>query len=305
MGTRLDWDTDGRDWPHREASQFVTTIALRWHVQVFLHPQQDAPRLLLLHGTGASTHSWRDLIPILQTHYTVVAIDLPAHGFSGMPRSGPSSHWFSLAGMAQAVAQLLKTMEFAPDWVIGHSAGAALAVRMHIDGHLDPLQGVIGLNGALAPLDGLAGQVFSPLAKLLTLAPLVPEVFSWRAATPSVLGRLIDGTGSRLDARGVALYRRLVASPGHVAGALGMMANWDLQTLWRDLPTLRVPLHLVVGANDLIVRPSTARRVAALPGLSAPVTVAELTGLGHLAHEENPSLVVDSIRAFISSAIRS
>ncbi len=303
MGTRLDWDTDGRDWPHRESSQFVTTIALRWHVQVFSHSQPDAPKLLLLHGTGASTHSWRDLIPLLQTHYTVVAIDLPAHGFSGMPRSGPSSHWFSLAGMAQAVAQLLKAIGFAPDWVIGHSAGAALAVRMQIDGHLSPLQGIIGLNGALAPLDGLAGQVFSPLAKLLTLAPLVPEVFAWRAATPSVLGRLIDGTGSKLDARGVDLYRRLVASPGHVAGALGMMANWDLQTLWRDLPSLGAPLNLVVGVNDLIVPAATARRVAALPGFSRPVTIAELQGLGHLAHEENPLLVADTVNALISPVV--
>jgi magnesium chelatase accessory protein len=302
MATRLDWDTDGRGWPHRDASQFVTTIALRWHVQVFSHSQQDAPKLLLLHGTGASTHSWRDLIPALQSHYTVVAVDLPAHGFSGMPRSGPSSHWFSLAGMAQAIAQLLKTMEFTPDWVIGHSAGAALAVRMQLDGHLRPLQGIIGLNGALTPLDGLAGQVFSPLAKLLTLAPLVPEVFAWRAATPSVLGRLIDGTGSQLDAHGVDLYRRLVASPGHVSGALGMMANWDLQTLWRDLPSLGVPLHLVVGTNDLIVPAATAKRVAARPELAVPVTVVDLPGLGHLAHEEKPSLVADTVKAFISPA---
>ncbi len=52
---RPDWAVEGRDWPHREASRFVEAAGLRWHVQEFGSP--DAPTLLLLHGTGAATHS--------------------------------------------------------------------------------------------------------------------------------------------------------------------------------------------------------------------------------------------------------
>ena len=60
---RPDWDRDGRDWPHRAASRFVDAAGLRWHLQEFGAPQ--APGLLLLHGTGAATHSWRGLAPLL------------------------------------------------------------------------------------------------------------------------------------------------------------------------------------------------------------------------------------------------
>ena len=56
-----NWERDGRDWPNREASRFVHAAGLRWHVQVM----GSGPVVLLLHGTGAATHSWRDLMPKL------------------------------------------------------------------------------------------------------------------------------------------------------------------------------------------------------------------------------------------------
>ena len=42
----------------------------------------EGPVALLLHGTGASTHSFRDLLPWLARRCTVVAPDLPGHGFT-------------------------------------------------------------------------------------------------------------------------------------------------------------------------------------------------------------------------------
>ncbi len=65
---RLDWDADGHDWPNRSASQFVHAGGLRWHVQRFGTELGSAtPSILLLHGTGASTHTWREVAPLLAT----------------------------------------------------------------------------------------------------------------------------------------------------------------------------------------------------------------------------------------------
>jgi len=290
MRQRLDFATDGARWPHRELSRFVTAAGLRWHVQHAPHPDPAAPTVLLLHGTGASTHSWRGLVPLLQPQVSVLALDLPGHGFSAMPRGGAVAELCSLPGMARGVAALLQALDIAPATVVGHSAGAALACRMALDGLLAP-QRLVSVNGALLPLDGWAGQLFSPLAKLLAKAPLVPELFSWRAAQADVLHKLLDGTGSRLDAEGQALYRQLIANPGHAGAALAMMAHWDLHTLARDLPALRTPLTLVVGTQDVIVPPAVAYRVAALLRQQSPRPVQTLAGLGHLAHEEQPAAI--------------
>ena len=187
----LDWDTDGRQWPLRHLSRFIETSKLRWHVQWARHPKPQAASILLLHGTGASTHSWRHLIPLLSDNYTVIAIDFPGHGFTSMPQDRDVATLFSIPGMAAGVAELLAHMQIKPNIVVGHSAGAAVACMLTLNGHLQPNR-LVSLNGALLPLDGVAGQFFSPLAKVLTKAPFLPELFAWQAARPTVLQKLFN-----------------------------------------------------------------------------------------------------------------
>ncbi|RYF41225.1 MAG: alpha/beta fold hydrolase [Comamonadaceae bacterium] len=293
MSRSLLWERDGASWPHRHTSRFEHCAGLHWHLQEFPPPEargDQPPVVLLLHGTGASTHSWRGLAPLLAQRFRVLSLDLPGHGFTAMPREGPLSAQLSLPGMAQAIGQLLAQLALTPALLVGHSAGAAIGVRMCLDGLAAP-QKIISLNGALLPLGGAAGRLLAPMTRLMAASPLVPRLFSWRAANPAVLQGLLDGTGSRLDATGTALYSQLVTNPGHAAGALGMMANWDLYALERELPRLATPLLQVVGANDRTISPRQAQRVLARLATSARLPVVTLEGLGHLAHEERPDLV--------------
>ncbi|MFQ3665809.1 MAG: alpha/beta fold hydrolase BchO [Sphingomonadaceae bacterium] len=288
--SRPDWARDGLDWPNRSASAFVEAGGLRWHVQVM----GEGPPLLLLHGTGAATHSWRGLAPILAQDFLVVAPDLPGHGFTA-----PLARLATLPAMAAAVARLMERLEVPPALVVGHSAGAAIGARLVLDGHAAP-RGLVALNGALLPFPGIARDLFPGLARLLFLNPLTPRMFALQAGLAGNIGKfLARSTGSRIDPQGVELYRRLLSRPGHVAGALEMMASWDLVQLRRDLPRLEVPLTLVAGSNDLAVPATNAREVARLVG-AAEVHI--LTGLGHLAHEEAPADTAAIIRAAAASA---
>lgn len=278
MTERLNWDTDGRDWPNRSASRFVEAGSLRWHVQVM----GSGPVILLAHGTGASTHSWRDLMPRLATTFTVMAPDLPGHGFT----TAPPDDGLTLPGMAAAVGALVQAMDIAPQIAVGHSAGAAILLRSTLDDGISP-KALVSLNGALLPFGGFAGQIFSPLAKMLFVNPYVPSFFAWRAADRTAVERLLQGTGSTIDSIGIDLYARLFRSPAHVAATLGMMANWDLEPLRRDMARLAVPLVLVAAANDKSIAPETAFKVRdAVPGS----TVEYLRDVGHLGHEERPDV---------------
>lgn len=288
----LNWERDGRDWPHREFSQFVDAGSSRWHVQ----KMGEGPVLLMLHGTGASTHSWRDIAPILMRHATVLMPDLPGHGFTHTR----TTQALSLPGMARAVGELLSALQLNPSMVMGHSAGAAVLARMCLDGRIQPKR-LLSLNGALLPLHGLPAHIFSPLAKLFAVTSLVPRVVSWQAANPAMVERLVRSTGSHLDARGVELYQRLLRSPDHVGGVLNMMARWELEPLQRDLPKLTTPLTQIVGGNDVTVPPELAKRVQ---GLLPNAEIITLPGLGHLAHEEAPQRVVDAISGFMDTTTR-
>ena len=285
----LDWSREGATWPNRGTSRFVEAAGLVWHVQV----AGSGPVALLIHGTGASTHSWRDLMPLLARRFTVVAPDLPGHAFTQRGAANRTS----LPGMAAGVAALMARLGLTPSIVVGHSAGAAVLVRLCLDRVIRP-EGIVSLNGALLPIGGVAGQVFSPLARMLASSSMASRLFARHAAERGVVQRMIAQTGSRLDAVGLDFYTRLARNPMHTAGALAMMAGWDLMGLERELPRLTVPLVLAVGGRDQTIKPDDALKVRDLvPGS----TIEYLRGLGHLAHEEKPALIADLIERYASS----
>jgi magnesium chelatase accessory protein len=271
-------------WPNDRCSRFVEAGGILWHVQ----QMGTGPAVVLVHGTGASTHSWRDLMPILAHRFCVIAMDLPGHGFSEMLEPKESS----IAGVSRALAALLRVLEVDPRYCVGHSAGAVVSCRMALDGFVHP-DLIISLNGAFLPLGGRASQLLSPVARLLGSNKLMGSLIARRTtANPASVGRLVASTGSKLDDAGIELYARLLRNPRHVTGALRMMGNWDLAEFGRDMPRLTVPLILVVGDHDRMVPPQQALQVQEM---LPDAQITWLPGLGHLAHEENPQLLADCL----------
>jgi magnesium chelatase accessory protein len=284
-----DWERDGAAWPNRASSRFVTAGGVDWHVQ----QAGQGPVLLLLHGTGAATHSFRDLLPALAADFTVVAPDLPGHGFSGWPEDERSR---SRRGMAEALGALLSELGLEPVLAVGHSAGAALAATLEIQGRIRPAA-IVALNGALLPLRSVAWHFFAPVAKVLACSPFATRLFARSAEDRASVLRLLRGTGSEIEPAGIDQYALLARSERHVAAAIGMMARWDLDDFARELPRLETDLVLIVGSNDKSVPPSDAGRVATIrQGGRGRTRLATLPGLGHLAHEEAPARVAELIR---------
>lgn len=290
MARTLDFATDGQDWPNRDASRFLRAGGINWHLQEMGPADDAAPVIWLLHGTGASTHSWRALMPELAKKYRVFAPDLPGHGFTGHP---PGSQ-LSLRGMAMLVAKLIETVETPPDIVVGHSAGVAIAVRMALDGAIQP-DGIVSLAGALMPMGGQNSDLMSFAAKFLAVNPLVPRIFAWRSRNPEIVQELLDRTGSVIDAEGLRCYSTLAQSPAHAKGALTMMANWNLRPMAQDLRDFSVPLLLVTGDKDKMIPPRDTEHVRELVPTAQWKPLADL---GHLAHEEAPEKVAQMIHTF-------
>lgn len=285
------WEIEGKTWPNRAASRFVETTGMRWHVQI----AGVGPALLLLHGTGAATHSWRNVLPLLAQHFTVIAPDLPGHGFTqGRPRQG-----LTLPGMASALTALLEKLEAHPVLIAGHSAGAAIALQLaHTQGTATP---IVGFNPALMPFPGLAAKLFPSLAKALFVNPFVPRMLAGIARIPGETGRFLRrATGSAIDATGIAAYEALMSHHRHCGGAMEMMASWDLEALSRVLPQIESPVLLVHSSADSAVPLASVERAARLiPDCRLEV----LPGLGHLAHEEQPARAADFIRMFASQTM--
>lgn len=282
----LDWRREKAHWPFSNVSQFPVVDGQRWHVQML----GRGPELLLVHGAGASSHTWRGLMPLLAPSFRVIALDLPGHGFSASPRD---ARGLSLPAMANALASVVRHLGLSPALAVGHSAGAAILAHMGLHHAFRPAR-LVSLNGALLPLHGWRGLLFAPLARLSARGRLLARLYAWRAQDRAAVERVIRSTGSNLDAEGVRLYQVLAGDADHVAATLNMMAQWDLEPLARRLPTLPVPLVLVSAHGDTAVPPGDAVAVHARVKDSQLI---EFDRGGHLVHEERPELVGDLLQA--------
>lgn len=280
------------DWPNVAHSKQIYCRPHRWHVQ----QMGSGETLLLLHGAGGSVHSFRDLMPDLAKDFHVVALDMPGQGFTQLG----ARHRSGLDATAVDVAALCAQEGWQPVALVGHSAGAALALRL--SQHLLSPRGqppkVIGINAALDTFPGLAGVLFPALAKMLAAVPFVAQIFASSARNPRRVQSLIASTGSEIDDAGLAQYARLMADRDHADATLMMMAQWDLETLIKDLPSVPAGTVFFVGENDHTVPPSVSEKAAAeMPHAK----VIHLPGLGHLAHEEAPHEIAQRIRDILRS----
>jgi magnesium chelatase accessory protein len=309
------WEPPPAWWPLIGEVRRVEAGGHHWWVQIRHRqgrhqegqPAAQAPWALLLHGTGASSHSFEPLAPLLSQHFNLCVPDLPGHAFTqalpaqGLPGAAASANTntnahsrdgpLSLPRVAQSLAQMLARLNIQPSLVIGHSAGAAIALQACWRHDLQP-RWVVSLNGAVLPLQGPLTRWFSPVAQMLVAQPLVPWAFSHWARLPGSTQRLLAGTGSTISAQSERCYAHLVRRPSHAAGALALMASWDLQALADALPSLRIPVLLLAATADRMLPAQHAREIAArMPHAE----LAWLEGLGHLAHEENPQTVFEAV----------
>lgn len=274
------------DWPARDTSQIIAAHPHRWHMQVM----GEGPDLVLIHGAGASTHAWRVMMPVLAQTHRVIAFDLPGQGFS---LAGTRSR-SSLDLMAQDILRLLHAESIHPDVVVGHSAGAALALQMMLQAP-ELARSVVVINGALENFSGAAGWLFPVMAKLMAMNPLT-GLFLGSGMSDRRLIAILQTTGSNPDAQTLAYYRHLMRKRSHIEATLAMMAQWTLERLNQDLPKITVPILFLHGAKDQAVSLDIAKRaMGAVPHGQLQV-IAEA---GHLLPETHGKEAAAAITTFL------
>ncbi len=276
-------------WPNRSASQSVQVVPHRWHVQ----RTGAGPIALMLHGAGASAHTWAPLLDAGIGDWDAIMPDLPGHGFTKSPRGRAR-----LPDVATDVAALLAHLHAEPEVIIGHSAGGAVAFELVRRGLCKPRHLVI-LNGALEDFQGAAGVLFPVMAKVLALNPLTGFFLPSGAQAVKQARSVIASTGTELPDALLQPYAELISRKSHVDGTLAMMAQWSLAELGKALPQIDTPTLFIHGAADEAVGVKAAQRAAdAMPNADLIV----LDGVGHLSHEEMPERVARDIQAFCAMA---
>lgn len=105
-------------------SGFAEIDNIRLHYRARLNAGRDQPMVVLIHGFGGSSFSWRHSLDSLEAAgYRTVAVDLPPFGYS--QRAGLGAHWHELVfGLVDSLDEHARII------VVGHSMGASVAARM-------------------------------------------------------------------------------------------------------------------------------------------------------------------------------
>lgn len=287
----MEWRRHEGSWPNAAHSRFIHIPPHKWHVQEMGH----GPKVLFLHGAGGSTHSWAGIFEEMGRDHHVLALDLPGQGFTKMGRRDRSG----LPEMVEDIEALLVSLSFSPDLIVGHSAGAAIA--LNLAQKRQSVTGVVSINGAFESFEGVAGILFPVFAKILALNPATGPLVSMFSSSDARVRKLITSTGSTPFDAQVARYRALISSSAHVSGTLAMMSQWSLEGMDRVLSRITLPVLFLAGEADGAVPASTSTRAMALTDLGILRVVPKM---GHLMHEEKPEWTAEILREFSRETCR-
>ncbi len=285
----MDWTTQRQNWSFNHLSRFSFVRPYKWYMVDTR--DSEKPVLLLIHGTGASTHSWRHLVGLLKESFRVIAIDLPGHGLTKSKDHNRSS----LNHMAKDIQSLLQSEGVKPKIIVGHSAGAALAFRLALDSK-QSVKGVISINGVLDQYFSGLSSVFYPIAaKALAMNPLAAPFFARINKLTNQTRRLSKMTGSKIDDESLTHYGKLFSDSRHLAGTLAMMSQWNLDDLTSDLPKFKQQSLFLIGKKDRMVTEKSL--ISYAKKLKNSQIIIEPC-LGHLMHEEEPKKIFNHLMIF-------
>ena len=266
-------------WPNRSNSEFIKSENYNWHIQKF---GSTGKKLLLIHGTGASSHSWYPVIENLNLDIEALCLDLPGHGFT---RAFAKQNK-QLVTIVDQISFLLRKLDFYPHIIMGHSAGAAVAYELAKKIETEP--STVAINAAFGQFSGLAGLAFPYFAKIAASATIPARFLNLLASNEDIVRKLLASTGSTIPEQQLKCYQYLFSNPEHVDGTLQLMADWDLGNFLDRLPKEISPIHFLVGEKDKTVPPHISNSWDQLMPNSS---LTRYKGLGHLLHEEDPSAV--------------
>lgn len=251
---------------------------------------RDAPPVVLMHGFGAYSFTWRRLRPaLLEAGFRVIMTDQPGYGASDRPR-GPV---YDTRRQAERVLAVLDALDVPRAHFVGHSFGGRMGMQIAI---IAPQR--------VASLVALAPEAFAtrrpPIAQLLRI-PFLAYVIAFYTTLPALVYPFLKATSKRADwitPEVRAGYSAPLVVKGSVWGQVWQARSPKdgAEPVPHNLARVVARTLLVWGEADPVFPAGDGRRLLdILPAARLHI----VAGAGHLAHEEAPDEVAAAIVDFL------
>jgi pimeloyl-ACP methyl ester carboxylesterase len=252
----------------------------------------NPPVIFLMHGFGANTFSYREVIEPMSQLGDVIAYDRPGFGLSERPTSWGGENPYGSIGQDLILDELIAQFASGRDVIlVGHSAGGTLAAQYVVD-NKDAIQGLILISPAILSTGGS------------------PSWLNWIFSIPQLdhLGPLLVSSiaSSGMDLLNESWYNKDLITDEVKAGYREPLSviGWE-EGFWEfnraprafdikdRLDEINVPTLLLTGDTDTVVATADTE---ALANLIKDSVLFVIPNSGHLAQEETPEDTMKAIR---------
>ena len=256
----------------------------------------QVPVIILMHGFGASTFSWRDVMKPLSTAGDVIAYDRPAFGFSDRPVTWTGENPYGFAGNMEILKSLIN--QYAKDRkviLVGHSAGGLLAGEF---ARTNPqlVQKLVLVAPAVLSTGG---------ASWLSYLKVIPQI----DALGPVLVQEIASSGNALLEESYYDKAQLTAAVSEGYRAPLKIIGWE-KAFWEftnasrenkfleNISSLSQPTLLITGEFDTVVATADTKK---LSGLIPNNELVIIPNTAHLPQEENSKLFSQEVLSWLNN----
>ncbi|WP_258039298.1 alpha/beta fold hydrolase [Nitrosomonas ureae] len=252
--------------------------------------------VLLIHGFGASSYSWRHIIEPLAQKYRVITIDLKGFGESPKPRDNA----YSVYEQARLVRNFIIENNLKNLHIIGHSygGGVALAASIYLSSSHPNLQRSLVLIDSIAypqELPSFVSMLATPV-----LGPLMIYAIPNSIQVKSLLKKVYFNDAT-IPQGAIDHYAGNLAKPNAKYATFTtarQMLPVDLQQFSENYSSLSLPVLIVWSRDDEIVPLAIGERLHEnLPNSKLII----FSGVGHAVQEEDPSRLLPHLQQFLDA----
>lgn len=275
-------------------SRFVELNGLKVHYKM---TGQGDPVLVLLHGLGASTWSWREVMSPLAQFGAVIAFDRPAFGLTERPLPGQwqGENPYSADAQVQLTLGLLDELGAERAILVGNSAGGTIAMLTALRCP-ERVQALILVSPAVYGGGGVPSwsRLLLRLPQVRRLGPLLVR---------SLIARLERAMPTawhdpnKITAEVLAGYKKPLQAENWDRAYWEFLSAGRPVELETQLDRLTMPTLVITGDDDTWV---PAEQSVCLAGELPDAELVVIPNCGHVAQDECPEEFMQAVTDFLS-----
>jgi len=254
------------------------------------------PKVLLLHGSNASLHTWEGWIEALEDNYFIVTVDLPGHGLTG---ATPADD-YTYTGMVNFLKEFTDAIAFERFTLGGNSMGGGITLQYALT-YPEQLEALVLVDAAGIDVPASAAhKVDFPLAFQLAGRWYTDWIFT--NITPRSI--VAEGLKKSLTNQDIAddkiidLYWELARHPGNRRATSKRFAWYRESKQSLAIDSIEKPTLIIWGEDDKLIPVEVGHEMHhRIKGSQLEV----FKNMGHIPMEEAPAETVVTVQDFLAT----